>query len=159
MWNPMLNNCFTEWKVQYELMTFQTSHCLEFIDISEAVVDFVNSTEIEYGTLNLQSRHTTAAIVVNENEPLLLQDMKQMLERVAPQNIYYGHNNFRIRTVNMTEHEDRNGHSHCKALFLPTSQTLNILDFKPDLGQWQRIFLIELDCSRRRTLSLVAMGR
>lgn len=147
-----------EWSVQSERVVFRTSSCMEFLDITEAIAGFVASCGIHSGILNVQSLHTTAALVVNENEPLLLQDMRQMLERLAPQNVYYGHNDFRIRIVNMTEEEDQNGHSHCKALFLPTSQMLNIVDGNLRLGKWQRIFLLELDSARERTVSVVAIG-
>ncbi len=40
----------------------------------------------------LQSRHTTAAVVVNENDPLLLEDLADLLERWAPAGARYRHN-------------------------------------------------------------------
>src|SRR5688572_12414308 len=146
------------WTVHYHRMTFRTRECLEFLDITEQLAGFVCAARLSEGILTVQSLHTTAAIVINENEPLLLEDMRRMLERVAPRDLEYQHNDFRIRTVNMTDHEDRNGHSHCKALFLPTSQTIHIVDGKLNLGTWQRIFLLELDCSRKRNVSLLVMG-
>ena len=93
-----------------------------------------------------------------KNEPLLLEDMRQTLERLAPRCIDYGHNDFSIRTVNMQPEETENGHSHCKAMFLRTSETLNLTDGVIQLGRWQRVFLLELDGARRRSVSVVVMG-
>jgi secondary thiamine-phosphate synthase enzyme len=97
-------------------------------------------------------------VVINEDEPLLLEDMRRTLERLAPQEMEYLHNDFDRRTVNMFPSEHENGHSHCKALFMKTSEMLNIIDGEVQLGQWQRIFLIELDCARARTVSVMVMG-
>jgi len=60
--------------------------------------------------------------------------------------------------VNMCDDECVNGHSHCKAILLPTSVTLNIVDSKLQLGQWQRIFIRELDRSRPRKVQIQIIG-
>ena len=65
---------------------------------------------------------------------------------------------FSVRTVNMCPDEQKNGHSHCKAMFLRTSETLNLADGIVQLGQWQRIFLLELDSARKRSVSVMIIG-
>ena len=102
--------------------------------------------------------HTTAAIKINENEPLLIEDMEKFLDRLSPKDAEYGHNDFSKRTVNMTEDECPNGHSHCQHLILSTSETLPILLGEPQLGQWQRIFLVELDRPRPREVVIQILG-
>ena len=102
--------------------------------------------------------HTAVAIIVNENEPLLISDMKKMLDRLIPQNIQYQHDNFEIRTVNLCNDECANGHAHCKAILLGPNKTLNIINGKIELGQWQRIFAVELDRSRPRKIALAVLG-
>lgn len=136
-----------------------TSERLQFIDITEQVVALAHTSGIQNGMVNIQTRHTTTAIVVNEAEPLLLEDMKKVLDRVAPPDQYYQHNDFSIRTVNMEEEETGNGHSHCQSLFLRASETLNLMDGVLQLGKWQRIFFIELDHARERTVSVLTMGQ
>jgi thiamine phosphate synthase YjbQ (UPF0047 family) len=89
---------------------------------------------------------------------LLIEDLTKALERLAPRHSDYRHDDFDVRTVNMCPDEEKNGHSHCKALFLRSSECLNIVGGAIDLGQWQRIFLIELDRPRSRTVSLVVVG-
>jgi secondary thiamine-phosphate synthase enzyme len=159
MWNQnLLMKSMDHFRIHYQLLFFQTRGCLEFLDCTDQMQTVLANSGIREGLFNIQSKHTTAAVVVNENEPLLLHDMKRILERTAPQQESYLHNDFNLRTVNMTDQEDRNGHSHCKALFLPTSQMLNVTDGCIDLGKWQRIFLVELDQSKPRSLSVTIIG-
>ena len=137
---------------------FQTAGAFDFVDITEEVRRVVRGSRIRNGIVSIQTRHTTTAIIVNENEPLLLMDMKRILERVAPEHEEYMHNDFAIRTVNLQPGEDKNGHSHCKALFLRTSETIHIGEGQLLLGRWQRIFLLELDRAKERAVSVAVVG-
>jgi len=56
-------------------LVFETTRAPEFIDITDDVVRFVRESNVRNGCVIIYSRHTTAAIKVNENEPLLLKDM------------------------------------------------------------------------------------
>ena len=145
-------------RIHHAAIHLETEESLQFIDLTDRVAELVEASGVKAGIINIQTRHTTTAIVVNENEPLLLEDMKQTLERLAPRDINYGHNDFTIRTANLLDDERENGHSHCKALFLRASETLNIADGEIQLGRWQRIFLIELDGARSRMVSLTIIG-
>lgn len=130
----------------------------EFIDITEEVESFLEHSCIREGSALIYSRHTTAAIKINENEPLLLQDMAHFLERVAPRDADYKHNDFGIRTANMTDDECPNGHSHCQHLLLGTSERIPVSEGRLLLGTWQRIFLIELDRPREREVVIQIQG-
>ena len=141
-----------------ETLEYETEHALQFIDITEAVRAMVERSGIVAGQVSVNSMHTTAAVIVNEHEPLLLNDMARVLSRLAPAGDYYEHNDFSIRTVNMTDEECANGHSHCQHLFLGASETIPIQDGRMILGPWQSIFLVELDHARRRAVLVQAMG-
>lgn len=130
----------------------------EFIDITDQVVKLVQETGVKDGLVCVFSKHTTAAIKLNENEPLLIRDMEQFLLRLAPVNAYYGHNDFTIRTVNMTEDECPNGHAHCQHLLLSSSETIPIMGGELQIGTWQRLFLIELDRPRQREVLVQVVG-
>lgn len=145
-------------EVCHRSLHLHTDECLQFIDLTAAIRQFVNDSSIVDGLLNVQTRHTTTAIIINENEPLLLDDLKKTLERLAPSTVSYQHDDFEIRTENLTPDERPNGHAHCKALFLRSSETLNIINGELDLGRWQRLFLLELDGARDRTVSLSILG-
>lgn len=124
-------------------------------DVCKTVLD----SGVKFGLVNIQSMHTTASVVVNENEPLLHEDLKRHLDDLLPiDHTLYRHDDFAVRTVNMCDDECANGHAHCKALHLPTSVTLNIVDGEVQLGRWQRIFFIELDRSRPRRMQVLVLG-
>ncbi len=145
-------------KIVSQLIDFQTAQTLDFIDITDSIQGKIAESDIEKGLVNIQSLHTTLAVVVNESEPLLISDMKKLLEESAPQSRKYAHDDFTVRTVNMCEDECANGHAHNKALHLPTSVMLNIVEGKLQLGQWQRVFAIELDRPRDRQVALQIIG-
>jgi len=130
----------------------------DIVDLTDKIESFVKESGIKDGLVNIQTLHTSAAILVQENEPLLLEDIKKSLERIAPQDIDYSHDDFDKRTMNMCDDECRNGHSHCKAVSLPTSVTLNLVDSKLQLGTWQRVMFIELDRARSRKIQVQILG-
>jgi len=139
-------------------MSFETTQAPEFIDITEKVSEFIKDSQVLNGFAIVYSKHTTAAIKINENEPLLLKDMGEFLERMASRNGDYRHNDFSVRTVNMTEDECPNGHAHCQHLLLGTSESIPIIDGQLQFGRWQSIFLIELDMPRPREVLVQVIG-
>jgi secondary thiamine-phosphate synthase enzyme len=145
-------------KTANRVLKYETKSGFDFIDFTEEVVAFLSQTPIRNGLVNIQILHTSAALVLNENEPLLLADLKASLERMAPENDGYQHDDFTKRTVNLCDDECVNGHSHCKAIRLPVNVTLNLVDGRLQLGQWQRIMLVELDRSRPRQVQIQVIG-
>jgi secondary thiamine-phosphate synthase enzyme len=130
----------------------------EFIDITDRVHQVVAEAGACGALVNVQTLHTTTAVVVNEHEPLLLTDFEAILEGAAPVFRRYHHDDCRRRTVNVTAEERRNGHAHCRALLLPSSACLNVADGSLVLGKWQRVFFVELDGPRERHLSVLVLG-
>ena len=140
------------------VVKLSTSATLDFIDVTEKIQKKIKASGVRNGVVNIQSLHTTVAVIVNEAEPLLLEDMKALLEKLAPRTYQYLHDNFSIRTEHMHEGELINGHAHNKAIHLPVSAMLNIKDRRLQLGEWQRVFLVELDQARPRQLALQILG-
>ena len=136
----------------------ETTRAPEFIDITGEVIGLVRESGARDGLVSIYTKHTTAAIKINENEPLLLQDMEAFLERIAPRGAYYGHNDFSVRTVNMNEDECPNGHAHCNHLLLGTSETVPLIGGELQFGTYQRVFLIELDRPRLREVLITIVG-
>ena len=145
-------------KITNHVIKLKTTTTLDFIDITDKIQKKIKEAGIKNGVINIQSLHTTMAVIVNEAEPLLIGDMKKTLEKLAPRTYKYMHDNFKVRTVHMHPDESRNGHSHIKAMYLPTSTFLNIIKSKLQIGEWQRIFAIELDESRPRQIALQIIG-
>lgn len=142
----------------HKIIEYQTKGLFDFIDITDGVEAFIGENEIKNGLVNIQTLHTTAGLILNENEPLLIEDIKLHLERAAPRDLKYNHDDFGRRKVNLCEDECINGHSHCKALHLPVNVTLNLIDGKAQFGQWQRILFVELDRARKRKVQIQVMG-
>ena len=143
---------------RHAFIRLTTRRATDFVDITDRLHAIVATSGIRARLINLQTLHTTTGIVVNEHEPLLLADFESMLDRTAPADAAYRHDDVSARTVNMTPDERVNGHSHCRAFLLPTSACLNIVDGRLLLGTWQRVFLVELDGPRERVLSLMIFG-
>ena len=72
------------WAVDHECLTLKTREPQQFIDITDRVLSCVLASGISDGTVTVQSLHTTAAILVNEHEPLLLDDLGRVLAGWAP---------------------------------------------------------------------------
>ena len=145
-------------KIVTNCISTNTKKAPEFIDITEYVCRFVEESKVQNGMALVYSKHTTAAIKINENEPLLIEDMEKFLDRIASREDEYRHNDFTIRTVNMNDDECPNGHAHCQHLLMGTSETVPIVDGQVQVGTWQRIFLVELDMPRHREVIVQILG-
>ena len=144
---------------QHLVIRFDTDATRQFVDLTERVAQLVARCALDVGTVNVQTRHTTTGIVINEHEPLLLEDMCEALERHAPASAAYRHNDLAVRRVNLVPGERRNGHAHCQALVLRASECVNVVGGLLDLGRWQRLFFVELDGPQSRQVSVVVVGR
>jgi secondary thiamine-phosphate synthase enzyme len=135
-----------------------TTQPTEFIDLTDRLQRLVTDAGLRFGIMNVQTLHTTTGVVVNEHEPLLLADFQSLLETTAPNDGRYQHDDTNTRTVNLTDAERPNGHAHCRALLLPSSACLNVVEGRLFLGRWQRVFFVELDGAREREVSVLIFG-
>lgn len=139
-----------------ETFEIRTERGPQFIDITERVVEAMRRSGLANGFAVVFSKHTTAAIRINEAEPHLLNDMEQMLEKIVPACEDYGHN--RYAHAESTNGERPNAHSHCQQLLLGASESVPIMNGELIFGQWQRIFLVELDHGRDREVVIHLVG-
>lgn len=136
-------------------LSFQTnppseSHSICIIDVTSQVAREVEQSGVSNGTVTLFIPGSTAGVTTIEYEPGLLDDFKNMWDRVIPQNIPYGHNK---------AWGDGNGHSHVRASMLGASLTIPFVDNRLTLGTWQQIVFIDFDNrSRSRKMVLQIMG-
>jgi len=144
-----------ETAVNMRRLAFPTTEPIQFVDVTDDVARAVRSTGVQNGIVTIVSRHTTMAVRIQEAEPLLLEDLLSFLRRLAPANVHYQHNDFRVRTHHMHPDESPNGHSHCLQFLLGTSETVPVEDGQLVLGEWQRIFLVELDGPRPKREVLI----
>ena len=122
-----------------------TNKNFEIIDITSKINDLLDINE---GIVSIFSRHSTSAIVVNENESGLLSDLEFTLDNLITDKYSYSHDRI-----------DNNARSHLKSFILSSSESLPVKNGKLDLGTWQSVFFIELDGPRRsRTVTLTMVG-
>jgi len=127
---------------------------IEFIDLTDQINEHLNANGVESGTVTVFSRHTTAAIKINEAEELLLEDFKKMLRELCPADRGYNHNDMSRRKPPIAPDERPNAHSHLMHLLLSTSETIPVIDGRLALGTWQRVFMVELDGPRERQVMI-----
>lgn len=135
-----------------------TGEAPDFIDITDHVAQIVADAHVAMGMVIVFTKHTTTAIVLNENESGLRKDVAAFLERMAPKAMYYAHNDMDIRTENIVPDESPNGHSHAQSMVLGSTQLVPVIMGTMALGTWQRIFLIELDHPRDREVVVQVWG-
>lgn len=149
-------------QIKNTTLDFKTNDYLEFRDITEEVEKFVKETKIQNGMILVYSMHTTLSVSVTEHETGIFGDFKDLVCKLIPKDCYYRHNDLSIRTENLVcqsgPSDCLNGYSHCTQLLMRNSETIPIVDGKMVFGKWQRIFMIELDCARKRQIFLQAMG-
>ncbi len=147
--------------VRTTILSLTTTGAPEFIDLTDETKKAVHESNVKNGTVTVYSKHTTAAIRINESESGIKHDFKEHVKKAYPPFDYYRHNDMSVRTENLDCDDDRcdkNGHSHLNHFFLGTSETIPIVDGKMALGRWQRIFLIELCSARKREVVLQVLG-
>ena len=126
-------------------LKIDTSKNFEIIDITSKINELI---DVEEGIISIFSKHSTSAIVVNENESGLLRDLEFTLNNLITDKYSYDHDRI-----------DDNARSHLKSFLLSSSECLPIKNGRLDLGTWQSVFFIELDGPRHgRTISLTIIG-
>ena len=112
------------------------------IDVNDQVKQVVANSRVRDGLVCVFTVGSTAAVTTTESEPgLLNHDLKAFYERIAPEDIYYKHEE--------TWHDD-NGHAHVRASALGPSLTVPIVDGRLTLGTWQQIVVLDFDTRPRR---------
>jgi secondary thiamine-phosphate synthase enzyme len=144
--------------VSHKAIVIMTNRPTEFVDVTDALSQAVRDAGLVGGIVTVQTRHTTTGLLINEHEPFLLDDLQALFERLVPVETRYAHDDPGRRTANVTPGERRNGHAHCRAALLRTSESLSVEDGVLSLGRWQRIFLVEFDGGQRREIMATMYG-
>ena len=121
------------------MIEVRTKNRVEIIDITSRVQEEVEKSGVKDGIAVVYTKHTTTAIVINENESGLKDDMLDLIEKLVPQGAGYRHDSI-----------DNNADAHLRALLLGNSVVIPVTNGRLDLGTWQRILFIELDGPRTR---------
>ncbi|GJL67512.1 MAG: hypothetical protein NPIRA06_01470 [Nitrospirales bacterium] len=106
---------------------------------------------LQGGILTLFVQHTTASVMIIEDEPGIRADTKNFWNRTIPADPQLEHN-----TRNAGED---NGHSHLRGQLQGPSLSIPFVNGALTLGTWQQVVLIDFDTRpRTRNLVLQLMG-
>ena len=128
-------------------MEIVTSRQIEIVDITDGIERYVNDCGREKGICLVYSLHTTTALIINEADEALLNDILTLMEKIAPQAAGYQH-----------DRGDGNAHAHLRAALLGNSVIIPVEKGGLTLGTWQRVLFIEMDGPRKRRLSIRIIG-
>ena len=128
-------------------LEIETTKRVEIRDLTALVQEIVRNSGIEAGLVTVSSMHTPTAIFVNEPQSALLEDVEQLLERLAPRAEEWKHNDPRY-----SDCDRHNADAHLRAIVLGSSASVQVADGALTMGQWQRILMAELDGPRTRQL-------
>ena len=130
-------------------LEFET-HSGEVLDITDEVQEALEKTSLKTGVVTVFVTGATAAVTTIEFEDGLVADLGDALQRIAPVEIDYAHNE---------RWHDGNGHSHIRASLLGPSLTVPFCEGRLMLGTWQQIVFLELDNRpRQRKVVVQIMG-
>jgi secondary thiamine-phosphate synthase enzyme len=120
------------------------------IDITVQVAASVEKSGIRNGIVCIANPGSTAGITTIEFEPGAVADLKAALEKLAPENGRYRHND---------TWDDGNGFAHLRSALVGASRAFPVRDGKVALGTWQQIVFLDFDNRpRRRRLVVTVVG-
>jgi secondary thiamine-phosphate synthase enzyme len=125
--------------------SFATRGEIDFTDLTEKIQEAVSKSGVQNGLAHVFAPHATGILILTENEPGLLEDIRKFLEAQVPSRGKYEH--------------PSNAHSHLRSILLPPDKTLPVVNGHVELGTWQSLVFVETDVHpRRRTVIIQVMG-
>ena len=123
----------------------QTTERTDIIDLTPQVAGEVKESSVENGAATLFIPGSTAGLTTIEFESGVINDLKKAIEKMAPEDIYYEHNE---------RWHDGNGYAHVRAALIGPSLHVPIIAGRMTLGTWQQIVLLDFD-NRPRTRRII----
>ena len=125
--------------------SFSTRGEIEFVDLTGQVVEAVSESGVRNGLVHVFAPHATGVLILTENEPGLLDDIKEFFEKLVPKGLGYEH--------------PSNAYAHLRSILFPPDRTLPVVDGRVVFGTWQSLMFVETDVSpRRRTIVFQVIG-
>ncbi len=128
------------------IISFDTTSDTDILDITPHVSREVSEANVQHGLVTLFIPGSTGALTTIEYESGAIKDLKDAINRIAPEDIYYAHNE---------RWGDGNGYSHVRAALLGPSLQIPIINGKMTLGTWQQIVLLDFDNRPRKRRVIV----
>ncbi len=134
-------------KVYMKELRLSTSKRFELVDITAEVEKIVAESGVCKGMVLVFAPHATAAIIANEHEAGLLEDIVTWIREHFQPERGWMHNRI-----------DDNAHAHLASAFIGASRVFPVWDCRLVRGTWQNIMLVEMDGPRTRRVIVEVMG-
>jgi secondary thiamine-phosphate synthase enzyme len=134
-----------------EHLTFTVQKRMDFVNITDRLVEAVAKSGVQEGLLLCNAMHITASVFINDDEPGLHEDYKRWLEKFAP-----------FDPSPQTYHHNRtgedNGDAHHKRQIMGREVVIAITKGKLDFGPWEQVFYGEFDGRRPKRVMVKIIG-
>ncbi|RLG79348.1 MAG: YjbQ family protein [Thermoprotei archaeon] len=136
-------------KVYMDQIVISTNRRFQLVDITERIEEIVERSGVRNGVALVFAPHATAAIVANEHESGLIEDiLDKVKEFTEPGSSKWRHNII-----------DDNAHAHIGSALFGAERVFPVANGRLVRGVWQNVFLLEMDGPRsRRVVHVVVMG-
>jgi secondary thiamine-phosphate synthase enzyme len=131
--------------VQNNQIFVRTTGKTDIVDLTPQISREVKESSVVNGAVTVFVPGSTAAITTIEFESGVINDLRKAIDRMAPEDIYYEHNE---------RWGDGNGYAHVRAAMIGPSLHIPIVEGKMTLGTWQQIVLLDFD-NRPRSRRIV----
>jgi secondary thiamine-phosphate synthase enzyme len=132
-------------RISTSKITEKTAGFCDIIDITAKIKEFIEQTKFRHGLVSVFVEGSTAGITTIEYEPGLVQDLKELVEKLIPSDRRYHHDD---------RWGDDNGFSHLRASLFGPSVNIPVENGRPLLGTWQQVILLDFD-NRPRTREII----
>ena len=134
-------------KVFFQDREVSTKSRTELVDITDMVEETVRKSGITSGICIVHSVHSTTAIIVNEHEAGLINDIIKKVQHDFPKGAGWFH-----------DRVDDNADAHLASSYIGPTRIFPVRYGRLVRGTWQNIFLLELDGPRTRSIIIEVMG-
>ena len=122
----------------------------DVLDITSQVTRIISESKVRAGIVNVSGRGSTLGVTTIEYEPGCIADLRRALEKVAPTNSDYAHNE---------RWGDDNGYAHLRSALMGTAKSYPVEEGRLGLGTWQQVVLCDFDeHARNREVTVTVVG-
>lgn len=132
-------------RARYEELSLDTQGDGDIIDLTPYAQKAIDNAALGDGLCTVFVAHSTCGMTTMEFEPGCKADLNEVLERLAPEDDTWEHNE---------RNDDTNGHSHARAALLGPTVSLPVREGELLVGTWQKVVLVDFD-DRPRTRKVV----
>jgi secondary thiamine-phosphate synthase enzyme len=125
----------------------------EISDITKLVREAIQQFPVANGIVLINTMHTTCALFINEFQSALVDDLRNLIERLVPERAGYRHDDPRY-----SDCERGNASAHLRAALLGRSIAVGLNNGELALGRFQSVIFAELDGPRKREITIQVMG-